>query len=209
MERSKRGFPLAEPAWLAVMRGFCAVAEGACVLVAAQTDAHAATVATVLGDAQRRLCIFGGREGMPRSLGSVFGSWVVRFVGGGLRSRRTIPTLGLPPSSGHGVAVSRDGTTLLVSDAFGADGFTAGIHLFSFADGVYVRTVGTAGDGPLQFRYPQQVWVACDDFVFVADFGNNRIPSTAKFTEQTSSRMGKSWTASCRESRFQIKVKNP
>jgi hypothetical protein len=36
-----------------------------------------------------------------------------------------------------------------------------------------------------------------------------RLPSPAKFTEQTSSRMGKSWTASCRESRFQIKVKNP
>jgi DNA-binding beta-propeller fold protein YncE len=183
MERSRRGFPLAEPAWFVALRGFCAVAEGADVPVAAHTDAHAITVATVLGDAQRRLCIFGGRDGMPRSLGSLFGSLVVRFVGGyrGGNIRCATPTPGLPSTS-NGVAVSRDGTTLLVSDAYGADG---GIHLFRVVDGVYVRTVGTAGDGPLQFCYPQQVWVACDDFVFVADFGNNRIqvltPGTLDF----------------------------
>jgi DNA-binding beta-propeller fold protein YncE len=31
------------------------------------------------------------------------------------------------------------------------------------------------GDGPLQLRYPGQVWVASDGFVFVADDGNDRV----------------------------------
>jgi DNA-binding beta-propeller fold protein YncE len=37
------------------------------------------------------------------------------------------------------------------------------------------RVIGGAGDGPLQFRTPCQVWIADDDFVFVADTGNHRV----------------------------------
>ncbi len=75
-------------------------------------------------------------------------------------------------STSNGVAVSRDGSTLLVSD------FTGGshaIHEFRVADGSRLRVIGGAGDRPLQFKEPCQVWVASDDYVFVADDGNNRV----------------------------------
>jgi DNA-binding beta-propeller fold protein YncE len=75
-------------------------------------------------------------------------------------------------SSSNGVAVSRDGSTLLVSDC---DGGSHAIHEFRVADGSRLRVIGGAGDGPLQFSYPRQVWVASDDFVFVAEFGNKRV----------------------------------
>ncbi len=42
-------------------------------------------VGAVLGDAERRVAVLGGREGMPRSLGSVYGGSVTRFLGGGCR----------------------------------------------------------------------------------------------------------------------------
>jgi DNA-binding beta-propeller fold protein YncE len=68
------------------------------------------------------------------------------------------------------VAVSRDGSTLLVSDEnIGSDA------AFRVADGSRLRVIGSRGDEPLQFRCPFQVWVASDGFVFVADCGNNRV----------------------------------
>jgi tripartite motif-containing protein 2/3 len=70
------------------------------------------------------------------------------------------------------VAVSRDGSTLLVSDC---DGGSDAIHMFRVADGLRLRVIGGGGDGPLQFAEPRQVWVASDDFVFVADYGNDRV----------------------------------
>jgi DNA-binding beta-propeller fold protein YncE len=81
---------------------------------------------------------------------------------------RVIATTGLRSLS-NGVAVSRDGSTLLVSD------YSGGIHALRVADGSRLRVIGGAGDGPLQFKKPRQVWVASDDFVFVAEFGNNRV----------------------------------
>ncbi len=132
-------------------------------------------VSVVLGDALQRVSVLGGREGMPRSLGSVFGGSVTRFLGGGLRGvvSRVIATPGLQPWSG-GVAVSRDGSTLLVSDN---DGGSDAIHEFSTADGTLLRVVGGSGDGPLQFDGPCQVWIAPDDFVpvFVVDHRNARV----------------------------------
>jgi DNA-binding beta-propeller fold protein YncE len=84
---------------------------------------------------------------------------------------RVIATAGLK-SGGNGVAVSRDGSTLLVSDE---NGGSHAIHEFRVADGSRLRVIGGAGDGPLQFKGPRQVWVASDDFVFVADYGNKRV----------------------------------
>ncbi len=182
------GFPFAEPAWLAVLRAFCAVAEGADVLVpAADTadiaDAEAETgfasksakcVAAVLGDALRRLSMIGGRDGMPRSMGSVFGYSVARFAGGGLRGGRhhVIPTP-VCRASINGVAVSRDGTTLLVS--YRSYMCLDGVSTFSVETGAHLRTIGCLGRGPLQFRHPCQIWIAPDDFVYVADCYNNRV----------------------------------
>jgi 6-phosphogluconolactonase (cycloisomerase 2 family) len=98
---------------------------------------------------------------------------VTRFLGGGCRGvvSRVIATAGVKSWS-NGVAVSRDGSTLLVSDCVG--GFNA-IHAFRVADGSRLRVIGSRGTGPLQFLQPCQVWVASDDFVFVADTGNDRV----------------------------------
>jgi DNA-binding beta-propeller fold protein YncE len=130
-------------------------------------------VAAVLGDAERRVAVLGGREGMPRSLGSVYGGSVTRFLGGGCRGivSRVIDTPGVKSWS-NGVALSRDGSMLLVSDWSGG---SHAIHAFRVVDGSRLRVIGDRGDGPLQFYGPCQVWVASDDFVFVADFGNNRV----------------------------------
>jgi DNA-binding beta-propeller fold protein YncE len=84
---------------------------------------------------------------------------------------RVIATAGLKSWS-NGVAVSRDGSTLLVSDC---DSGSHAIHEFRVADGSRLRVIGGAGDGPLQFKHPCQVWVASDDHVFVAEYGNKRV----------------------------------
>jgi DNA-binding beta-propeller fold protein YncE len=130
-------------------------------------------VGAVLGDALRRVAVLGGREGMPRSLGSVYGGAVTRFLGGGLvlGASRVIET-GLV--GGRGMAVSRDGTTLLVAGMSVVSGSLM-IHVFSVADGSRRRVIGGRGDGPLRFKNPYQVWIAPDGFVFVADFGNDRV----------------------------------
>ncbi len=130
-------------------------------------------VAVVLGDALHRVSVLGGREGLARSLGSVYGGVVTRFLGGGLRGveSRVIDTPGV--WCGGGVAVSVDGCTLVASD-----GPKRGAHAvvaMSAVDGSVLRVVGEYGPGPLQFNCPRQVWVASDGFVFVADSGNDRV----------------------------------
>jgi DNA-binding beta-propeller fold protein YncE len=127
----------------------------------------------VLGDALRRVSVLGGREGMPRSLGSVYGGSVTRFLGGSLRGvvSRVIDTPWVK-SGYNGIAVSRDGCTLLVSD-YGVSSHT--IHEFDIADGSRRRVVGSKGQRPLQFSNPYQVCIAPDDFVFVADYNNDRV----------------------------------
>jgi DNA-binding beta-propeller fold protein YncE len=130
-------------------------------------------VGAVLGDALHRISVLGGREGTPRSLGSVYGGSVTRFLADGLRGEesRVIDTSDVS-SACNGIAVSRDGSTLLVCDSSGG---SHAIHEFRVADGSRLRVIGGAGDGPLQFNQPCQVWVASDDFAFVADFGNRRV----------------------------------
>jgi DNA-binding beta-propeller fold protein YncE len=110
---------------------------------------------------------------MPRSLGSVYGGSVTRFLGGSLRgvASRVIHT----PRGVGAVAVSRDGSTVLVVESdISADRYA--IHELSTVDGSRRRVIGgSRGDGPLQFSLPQQLWVAPDGFVFVAEFGNHRV----------------------------------
>ncbi len=98
---------------------------------------------------------------------------MTRFLGGSCRGivSRVIVTPGVE-SAGNGIAVSRDGCTLLVSDHIGG---THGIHEFNVVDGSRRRVVGSRGDRPLQLHSPCQVWIAPDDFVFVADYGNKRM----------------------------------
>jgi DNA-binding beta-propeller fold protein YncE len=55
------------------------------------------------------------------------------------------------------------------------DGGTDAIHVFSVSDGSLVRAVGDSGASPLQFSRSRQVFIAADDFLFVADHGNDRV----------------------------------
>ncbi len=166
-----------EAARLLWLRSCCAVAEGADVPqsrmlpLASSACSPGACVAAVLGDALRRVAVLGGREGMPRSLGSVYGGSVTRFLGfRGLRSR--IIDTPRVKSFSNGVAVSRDGSTLLLSDHCGG---SHAIHTFGVSDGARLRVISSWGTGPLQFLQPCQVWVASDDFVFGAHYGNDRV----------------------------------
>jgi hypothetical protein len=119
------------------------------------------------------VAVLGGREDMSRSLGSVYGGIVTRFIGGSLRGveSRVIATPGVK-SSCNGVAAARDGCTLLVSDFMGGAHV---IHELDVGDGSRRRIIGGRGDGPLQFRCPRQVCVAPDNFVFVVDYNNKRV----------------------------------
>jgi hypothetical protein len=128
-------------------------------------------VAAVLGDALHRVAVLGGREGMARSLGSVYGGAVTRFLGGSLRGVVS-RVIDMPDVWSRGVAVSADGSTLLVSDS---DCGSHAIHEFSLADGSRRRAVGCKGTGPLRFNSSCQLWIAPDGFVFVADFGYHRV----------------------------------
>jgi DNA-binding beta-propeller fold protein YncE len=142
-------------------------------------------VVAVLVDALHRVAVLGGREGMPRSLGSVYGGCVTRFLGGSLRgvvSRVINPRRRVKPmkfqyttkSQCNGVAVSRDGCTLLLSVG-DISGCPSAIHELGVADGSRRRVIGGEGDGPLEFDVPHQVCVAPDGFVFVAEYGNSRV----------------------------------
>jgi DNA-binding beta-propeller fold protein YncE len=42
-------------------------------------------------------------------------------------------------------------------------------------DGSRRRVIGSKGSEPLRFKCPRQVWIASDDFVFVADCYSNRV----------------------------------
>jgi DNA-binding beta-propeller fold protein YncE len=182
MQRPEPGQPLASAtARLSWLRACCAVAEGADVpLPHAAPDASTqrcppdVCVGAVLGDALRRVAVLGGREGMPRSLGSVFGGAVTLFLGGALRGvvSRAIDTPGVF-SLENGVALSVDGGRLLVTDT-ARDSHA--IHEYDCASGTQLRVVGgRAGAAPLHFQLPCQVCVAPDGFVFVAEGANDRV----------------------------------
>jgi DNA-binding beta-propeller fold protein YncE len=118
---------------------------------------------------------------MPRSLGSVYGGSVTQFLRGSLYSTATF-TIEMPgvKSWGKGIAVSRDGTRRYVSDRGGQ---SHGLREYSLVDGSLLWVIGKKAywllsfhcNGPLEFQCPCQVWVAPDDFVFVADCGNHRV----------------------------------
>jgi DNA-binding beta-propeller fold protein YncE len=129
-------------------------------------------VAAVLGDALRRAAVLGGREGMPRSLGSVYGGSVTRFLGGSCRGvvSRVIATPGVT-SWGNGIAVSRDGCTLVVSDAD-----SNAVHEIDAVDASVRRVAGgRAVQERPPFSVPYQVCITPDSFVFVADSSNARV----------------------------------
>jgi hypothetical protein len=177
-----RCWPLASAtARLLFVQAVCAVAEGADVPLShtVRTVSSPSSrcppdvcVAAVLGDAEHRVAVLGGREGMSRSLGSVYAGSVTRFLGGSLRGVRS-RVIDTPAVQSFGIAVSVDGCTLLLSD--GGYRCSQAIPEFSLVDGSRRRVIGSEGDGPLQFKGPRQVYIAPDGFVFVADCRNNRV----------------------------------
>jgi hypothetical protein len=153
---------------LALLRVFDAIAAmNAHVLSAHATTAPARCVTAVLGDAQGRLCVMGGREGLPRSLGSVNAGSIIRFLGGcrGVVSREIpLPFAGpLNPA----IAVTRDGSQLLV-------GSSDKIHVINVRSGDRVRVVGDHR-AARWFKFVRDVFIAADDFVFVADSDSHHI----------------------------------
>jgi hypothetical protein len=128
--------------------------------------AHVSAVFTAFADPLQRVVQLGGRQGMPRSIGSLYACLVALFLMPSFRGKQThaFPTPGVR-SRCNGVALTRDGSMLLVSDN---DGGSHGVHVFNVCSGAHLRTIGCLGDGPLQFDSPLQVSIASDDFVFVA-----------------------------------------
>jgi hypothetical protein len=112
------------------------------------------------------VAVFGARDGESRSLASVHAGAVLRFIGYDYARKFPVAT------SFCGAAVTRDGATLIV-----ADNETHALHRYSTVDGALLDVVG--GDdsdvGRLRFCQPAQVYIAPDDFVFVADYANDCI----------------------------------
>jgi tripartite motif-containing protein 2/3 len=110
---------------------------------------------------------------VPRSLGSVYGGYVARCLRGGLRGvkQRVIDTP-LTESRSNGVALSRDGGTLFVTDCRNHM-----VHVYDAHTGSRRRGVGgpLAGAGLPVFSCPHQGGVAADGFLFVAERDSNRV----------------------------------
>jgi DNA-binding beta-propeller fold protein YncE len=153
---------------MAFLHAAAAVAEGAAV-----GETKDSSVSAALHDPLRRVGVLGGRPGLRRSLGSVYAGCVTRFLGGfcGVRSR-TVPTLEWDAfSDSGGMAVTRDGAALLVTERERSHC----LYVFDVTTGKALRTMGGKGTAPLQFFKPHRVCITDDDVVFVADSGNNRI----------------------------------
>ena len=153
---------------MAFLHAVCAMAEGA----AGGAGTDEGCVAAALGDPLRRVCVLGGREGLRRSLGSVYAGSITRFLGGfrGVVARTLRMVDWDPGAESGGMALTRDGSALLVTSKS-----TDCLYVIDVATGETLRKVGCGGTGPLQFDIPHRVCIADDDCVFIADCGNNRI----------------------------------
>jgi DNA-binding beta-propeller fold protein YncE len=69
--------------------------------------------------------------------------------------------------------MSPDGRTMLMVALTGFAEYT--LYEISLSDPSRRRVVGAEGSAPLEFFAPQQVWIAPDGFVFVAEINNNRV----------------------------------
>jgi hypothetical protein len=190
MERGRERFALTnEKALAPLLRAICRVAEGSARVRSAadirrrhmstsRVCAAALTLASVLRDT-RSFSVLGGRPDAPRSLGSVHAAAVLRFCRSTFRARkRRFTPLGDLGSVEHCFALTRDGKTLLMTNT--RIGNVHAILAVDVESGALVQSVGKWGGSkwgirPLDFNDTQHIYVAEDDFVFVADCGNDRI----------------------------------
>jgi hypothetical protein len=110
----------------------------------------------------------------------VYGGSVTRFLGGGLRGVVSRVIRGVRYGGVAGVAVMHDGHSVLLSSAYHGGPSIVGHSIVQVGLGhgdseTAPRIVGGSGLGPLQFKYPHQICVASDGFVFIADHGNDRV----------------------------------
>lgn len=155
--------------WLAAV---CAVGEGADVPLPSSSDDHgvrdedgAAVVREVLRDVQR-VSVLGGIEGRPRSLGSVLGGIITRFLTPGISSHPrkvvSVPTRGIC----KGIAVGLDGSSLYMSTR---TPYTHKVINISTEDGSLLCMDESS------VRNPRRVAVKPDGCVLVVDTGNKHI----------------------------------
>jgi WD40 repeat protein len=71
-------------------------------------------------------------------------------------------------SSPRGLALDNEGNLIVV------DTINHRLQIFRYSDGKYLRTIGSYGDGPGQFRFPCDV-VFDGENIIVCDMNNNRI----------------------------------
>jgi hypothetical protein len=153
------------------LKALCAFAEGAAVVVPPCSAEVALCVIALFADAQRRVARLGGREGMSRSIGSLYGGLVALFLGSTFRGRVT-RTFATQFTSCGGVAITRDGSAVLISNfCYGDDA----IYVFHPETGELLRIIGCKGYGQLQFNFPFGITIAPDDHIYVSERTNNRV----------------------------------
>jgi hypothetical protein len=145
-------------------RALCSVHEGAVAAVMLQ---HASTahrvVAAVLFDPLRRVAVMGGRTELPRSLGSLLGTAIMRFLGrNSLAATLHRPThvLNLDDTVMHKVYNNRCVGALTNDGAFLLHPCQRGIAVIRIADGAVMKF--------LPFHFARQVYVASDGGIIVA-----------------------------------------
>jgi hypothetical protein len=147
---------------LFLLLAVCRVAEGA---VANAAMSRESAVAAVLCDAEGRFAGLGGRQGFARSVGSLYAGLTALFLGTGFQgrvvSRRWTGELYLFCRATNGLAISSDSSLLLVSD-----------HLWPRVSNFHTGQQVTALK---HLSGANQVYVAPDGFVFVADPEDSRV----------------------------------
>lgn len=162
----------------------CVIAEAAAtkrVERALSSAAQECVAAVVFQDPLQRVAQLGGRQGMRRSIGSLYGGLVALFLGStfkGQAQRTFAVPYELSPVAG--LAVTRDGAAMLLSATLqgtrAARGARAAIRVIRVDTGVFCCIKDMPGDWQRKTALTCcQVHIAQDDFVFVADYVNDRI----------------------------------
>jgi hypothetical protein len=170
---------------LPVLEVICRVAEGnvrvrsAAQLQSAHAHRSPHTIRAALGFAAvlRDVCWFstlGAREGEPRSISSIIAASMLRFMSTYQRciAEHHIGSDAADLNANAALAVTRDGTKLLRTNV--AD---RTITVLSVADGAVLKVLGGPGTANpyMLFNQLRQVFVADDDFVFIADGAVDRV----------------------------------
>jgi len=184
-------FPETRRMWW--LQACCAVAENADVPVLPQRHKLVGEsssrctpdecVAAVLGDAERRLCRAGARDGMPRSLGSVHSAWVTLFISGA-RCQRHMPIPWLYDNDGAIAAcVTSDGSRMVTAAHWAGENQDGELDNHDRVHVVDVTgtdlSVVTTIDCAAPDAYPDafhtvQLSVSSDGLIFLADSDDER-----------------------------------